>query len=207
MAITILHSKTPTAIYSSPGNYTVKLIIKNTSGTDSVIKTQFIVVGDKPVLNFSVNDSTGCVPVNVQFTDQSAEQLVKWEWDFGDGQTSSLQSPSHTYTIGGEFTVTLKAENSNGCSNVAARSGLIKVQSVPKVDFTYSAPPNCSTPVQVNFTNSSEGSAPLTYQWSFGMELLPQQRILLTFTPKQVLTLFVLQQQIHLAALIPSVIP
>jgi PKD repeat protein len=83
----------PTAIYSSPGNYTVKLIIKNTSGTDSVIKTQFIVVGDKPVLNFSVNDSTGCVPVNVQFTDQSAEQLVKWEWDFGDGQTSSLQSP------------------------------------------------------------------------------------------------------------------
>ncbi|QJX49097.1 PKD domain-containing protein [Hymenobacter taeanensis] len=52
----------------------------------------------------------------VQFTDQSQNVPTSWLWNFGDGTTSTLQNPSHQYTSGGTFTVTLTATNSSGSS-------------------------------------------------------------------------------------------
>ncbi|HQN90560.1 MAG TPA: PKD domain-containing protein, partial [Methanoregulaceae archaeon] len=70
--------------------------------------------------------TTGSKPLTVQFTDQSTGNPTSWSWTFGDGGTSSLQNPSHTYSRKGSFTVTLTATNANG-SDSLTRSKYIVV--------------------------------------------------------------------------------
>lgn len=77
-------------------------------------------VGDKitgcqvaPVTNFTANKTTSC-DGTIQFTDKSSSAPTSWAWDFGDGGTSTLQNPSHTYTTAGTFTVKLIATNAFG---------------------------------------------------------------------------------------------
>ena len=57
--------------------------------------------------DFVANLTSGEVPLTVQFTDLSTGDITAWNWDFGDGHTSELQSPSHTYTSIGMYTVSL----------------------------------------------------------------------------------------------------
>jgi PKD repeat protein len=64
------------------------------------------------------------MPLPVQFTDISTGTPTSWVWDFGDGSTSTTQSPSHTYTAAGTYTVKLTATNAGG-SNTVTRTGLI----------------------------------------------------------------------------------
>ena len=66
-----------------------------------------------PVANFSEISNSSCSGTK-QFTDCSFNSPTSWLWDFGDGNTSTLQNPSHSYTTNGSFTVTLKAINSYG---------------------------------------------------------------------------------------------
>ncbi len=58
----------------------------------------------------------------VTFTDQTLSdlQITSWAWDFGDGQTSSTQSPVHTYAKGGQYTVSLKVTTVNGQTSTAS---------------------------------------------------------------------------------------
>jgi len=62
----------------------------------------------------------------IQFTDQSTNNPTSWAWDFGDGQTSTVQNPSHTYASSGTFTVKLTATNSYG-SNPVTKNNMITV--------------------------------------------------------------------------------
>jgi PKD repeat protein len=69
-----------------------------------------------PEAQFSATPPYGCAPITVQFTDQSYshEPIVSWFWDFGDGTTSTLQNPNHTFPCG-VFDVKLVIVNQNGC--------------------------------------------------------------------------------------------
>ncbi|MBS1935778.1 MAG: PKD domain-containing protein, partial [Bacteroidetes bacterium] len=110
-------------------------------------------------------------PLPVQFSDNStagAGTIVSWSWDFGDGDTSALQNPSHTYTAAANFPVTLKIVNSVGCSNTLTNPGYIKIGSGVKAAFTTTSSSGCSTPITVNFSNVSTGPPTLTYKWDFG---------------------------------------
>ena len=64
----------------------------------------------KPTANFFTDITSGDAPLIVFFTDLS-ENSTEWHWDFGDGETSTEQSPSHTYTAAGTYTVTMVAIN------------------------------------------------------------------------------------------------
>lgn len=66
-----------------------------------------------PVADF-IADSTTICGGTVQFTDLSTGAPSSWAWDFGDGTTSNLQNPSHTYATTGTYTVSLNATNSQG---------------------------------------------------------------------------------------------
>src|SRR3954465_2103347 len=88
----------PTITYSQPGTYTVRLIVKNASGIDDEIKTDYITVFGSPSASFTANLTTACAPAAVQFTDHSTSppgsSVTSWQWDFGDGGTSTQQNPS-----------------------------------------------------------------------------------------------------------------
>ncbi|MCP4091798.1 MAG: PKD domain-containing protein, partial [Gammaproteobacteria bacterium] len=79
----------PGHTYSSVGYYTVSLTATNSYGSDTEVKTDYIVV-NTPVADFSGSPSNGTAPLNVSFTDQSQNNPTSWQWDFGDGGSSTL---------------------------------------------------------------------------------------------------------------------
>ncbi len=168
---TISYLQNPIATYFNPGSYTVKLVVKNANSADSVVKTQFITVNAAPTAKFGASDTTGCFPLPIQFTDSSiagSGTIATWQWDFGDGTLSSLQNPKHVYTGAGNFTVTLRVVNSNGCVKVFTRPSYIKISKGVKADFTYVSASACHPPTSVAFTNTSVGTGVVNYSWSFG---------------------------------------
>jgi len=113
-----------------------------------------------PFANFSSNLTSGYAPLSVQFTDLS-RNVDRWNWDFGDGSISNQQNPAHTYSIAGNYKVTLTVNNENGTES---RSETINVLAHP----VFSASPTSGkAPLTVNFTDHSTGS-PNSWNWTFG---------------------------------------
>jgi PKD repeat protein len=169
---TISFLQHPSVTYFNSGQYNIKLVVHDANGDSSVIiKSQYITVYAAPTVAFTGTPLTGCFPLPVNFTDQSTPgngTIVSWQWDFGDGASSSIQNPSHTYTASGNYNVTLRLTNSFGCVKVLAKSQYIKISSGVHADFSNSNPAACSTPVNINFQNLSTGTGTLSYQWRFG---------------------------------------
>jgi gliding motility-associated-like protein len=161
----------PTTTYFTPGTYTVTLTVSNTGGSNTITKTQYITVNDKPSVNFIASDSTGCFPLRVSFTDLSSAgtgSITNWDWDFGDGTNSTAQNPFHIYTAVGNYTVTLKVTNSGGCIKVISKPLYIKVSTGVFINFANTAPQLCHPPETINFTNLSTGPGTLSHTWLFG---------------------------------------
>jgi len=162
----------PTVTYTQPGTYTVRLIVKNASGIDDEIKTNYITVFASPTASFTANLTTACAPAAVQFTDHSTSppgsSITSWQWDFGDGGTSTQPNPTHTYTNTGFYTVTLQVTNSNGCKRIASIGRYIRIVSGVNVDFASLQPTTCQPPFLVNFQDQSSGPGTLSYSWNFG---------------------------------------
>src|SRR5262245_61787160 len=69
------------------------------------------------IADFTATPLLGVAPLAATFTDQSTGGAVAWNWSFGDGGTSSEQSPSHVYLLPGDYTVTLIVRNHEGATN------------------------------------------------------------------------------------------
>ena len=72
-----------------------------------------------PTASFTATPTTGVAPLTVNFSDTSTGGPTSWRWDFGDGQGSTAQNPSHVYSSPGTFTVTLTASNADGSSTAS----------------------------------------------------------------------------------------
>jgi gliding motility-associated-like protein len=164
--------KNPSTTYFTEGVYSVKLTVKNNSGTNTLTRSSLITLYGKPTPQFIVSDSTGCFPIRSQFTDLSGSSTgttnSKWFWDFGDGTQSTDQNPLHTYTSSGNFGVTIKVTNDKGCSNVLTKPAYIKTTNGVKSDFTNSMAGVCKPPFSISFSNKSTGPGTLSYLWDFG---------------------------------------
>ncbi len=79
-----------------------------------------------PVAEFTASPTSGAAPLQVQFTDLSTGQVNAWLWDFGDGFTSTLQNPTHTYALTGTFTVSFTVIGPGG-SNTEVKVDYIQV--------------------------------------------------------------------------------
>ncbi|WP_400190360.1 GEVED domain-containing protein [Hymenobacter sp. B81] len=106
-----------------------------------------------PVANFTSNYTSTCSNP-VQFTDQSLNAPTSWEWDFGDGATSTQQNPVHTYTASGVYNVSLTARNAFG-PNTVVKTAHVAV-TVPCLTY---CPSNGTTPnTWINTVTVSGGS-------------------------------------------------
>jgi len=108
-----------------------------------------------------------CPGVPVQFTDESVANIgsvVSWDWNFGDGTTSTDQHPVHTYALSGLYNATLTAMTSGGC--MATYSTTVNVNPFPQAGL--SAPPVChQTPTQ--FINTTLFPPTIgSWTWDFG---------------------------------------
>ena len=169
-------AQSPPHTYTAAGSYDVSLTVSNTGGSDTNTCVGCIVVTDPPppppevpTANFSATPTSGDTPLAVDFTDDSTGTIDDYAWTFGDGGTSSAQTPSHIYTLAGSYTVTLTVSNVSG-SDTMTCSGCIAVSDppppIPFADFT-ATPISGDTPLAVVFTDASSGIVD-SYAWDFG---------------------------------------
>jgi uncharacterized membrane protein len=83
-------------------------------------------IGTPPTADFTVDETSGAAPFEVQFTDLSTENPSVWEWDFGDLGMSTDQHPVYTYNEVGTYSVTLTARSASGADTVV-QADLISV--------------------------------------------------------------------------------
>ena len=86
------------------------------------------------VANFSASGTTVAVNTAVNFTDTSTNSPTSWYWDFGDGNISTVQSPSHTYTSGGKYNVGLTVAKASG-QNTKIVDRYMTITAAPSADF------------------------------------------------------------------------
>ena len=101
----------------SIGNHTLKATSTDNSGahtSDEIIITIVESSGNIPIANFIADITSGTAPLSINFTDQSENNPTSWQWDFGDGGSSTQSNPSYTYNAEGSYTVILIATNSIG---------------------------------------------------------------------------------------------
>lgn len=158
------NQQSPTHAYGAPGTYTVTFTIGG-AGQGSATTTQSITVNPAaPSAGFSANQTTIFRWESVTFTDSSSGVIDTRAWDFGDGGTSSDQSPSYTFNTDGTFTVTLTVSNVTGNSSATET---ITVQA-PSTGFSSSA---TTITVNDNVTFSNGTTGPYTgASWDFGGE-------------------------------------
>jgi choice-of-anchor B domain-containing protein len=128
----------PAVTYDLPGVYNVLLKISNAAGQSQAELSQLIEVGDKPSANFGFNASDE----NLIFTNLSVN-ASSYVWDFGDGTTSTEGNPTHSYSMEGNYEVTLSATNDCGTSAFSLTVPvLVSAQSVVRGEWVLTAAPN-----------------------------------------------------------------
>lgn len=160
-------AQNPVHTYTSYGNFTVTLIATNGFGcTDTIIKPDFITV-QRAAISINYLPVRGCVPYTIspQPVINSVDAITSYQWDFGNGATSSLQNPIYTYTSQGTYTVSLIITTSSGCSDTLIIPAAVTVGDKPVTNFSATPIPVCSRqPVQ--FTDLSAPSD--QWVWEFG---------------------------------------
>ena len=127
------------------------------AGWLTTVPTGTAVFGYRSVLSadFTAQPQSGLPPLTVQFTDLSTGDVLTRTWDFGDGITDTLESPTHTYTAAGVYTVSLTVSGLGGTDD-EIKAGYITVYEPVQADFTAS-PTSGVAPLTVVFTNTSTG--------------------------------------------------
>ena len=130
-----------------------------------LVNAQAAVVGATPVAPTAAFTGTpvgGCAPLAVSFTDASTGSATSWNWDFGDGGTSTLQNPSHTYAAAGVYDVSLTATNAAG-ANTLTRTGQVTVSAAPVAAVLEQNRPNPFNPItQIAFNLPRDTEVRLT---------------------------------------------
>ncbi|MFC1570024.1 PKD domain-containing protein [bacterium] len=151
---------------SEIGTHMMGVRVTDNRGKSDVHHFRLHVVDQFYQVDFSANPAEGIVPVTTQFANLSQGPINQYEWDFGDGTTSSLENPAHTYTEPGSYSVILKVTGEVG-SDSLIQSNLITVNPVPVVAKFGASPVTGIAPLAVQFTDSSTGDIN-TWLWSFG---------------------------------------
>ncbi|WP_406682473.1 PKD domain-containing protein [Shiella aurantiaca] len=116
----------PEVRYQEAGEYQVRLVASDNMGC-SQEKTITMRV-TQPQASFSVSQlSAECPPLIVNFTDNSDGDIASWQWSFGSSGQSNIESPSHAFTIPGNYQVALTVVDAAGCEHTKALEELIVV--------------------------------------------------------------------------------
>ncbi|HEX6332629.1 MAG TPA: PKD domain-containing protein, partial [Flavisolibacter sp.] len=152
-------------VYGSPGVYPVLLTVKDSYGCTDALTIPAAVTVTKPLAQFTVADTAFCTNTTVQFNNTSSGNNLQFNWNFGDGTTSTVASPAHSYTSAGIYTVTLIATDASGCKDTMVRTSFIHIVP-PLASFTMSDTASTCPPLMVDFVNTSVNYS--SVHWDFG---------------------------------------
>jgi PKD repeat protein len=162
----------PKHIYTTGGTKTITLRATRNypnGGSCTAVFTRTVEILAAPVSSFSTNAATlNCNPFTLEVT-ANATDAVNIEWNFGDddaeGNLAYGLKASHTYTKPGDYAVTAKAYNSQGCFSVSTQ--YVRITESPLAAFTPSATQICGTTANLSFKNETQyqGGDAVSYKW------------------------------------------
>lgn len=154
--------------YTTNGTFTVTEKVTDQYGCVSIDSTVAYVNAQVPVVNFYVPDTTICLGFEACFINTSTGLLLTYVWDFGDGDSSILAFPCHTYQSAGTYTVSLTCIDSNGCSSTLTKINYIIVGQVSVDFYATSLGTNCPPLEDTFFVSPLIPNGCGKYYWSFG---------------------------------------
>ncbi len=148
----------PFVVYNEPGFFDVTLMVSNSDGSDNLTLIQVIEVVETPVPDFEYEIEGE----SISFTNQTSTPADNYFWDFGDGNSSTEENPTHSYEEEATYTVILTIGNICGTFSVTKS---IDVFLPPTADFDVDTTYGCA-PMMVTFANNSSSNAD-EFLWTF----------------------------------------
>lgn len=166
------NQENPSHQYNAPGEYDVTFIISTDDGCADTIELPATAYS-MPTADFTIDPV--CLDNISNFADASVinpvagDAINDWSWDFGDGNTSAMQNPSHTYGSENSYSVSLTVATNYGCSDTYTTDAV--VWPLPQVDFS---PTDVCLDQVSNFqdlttiSNQYSNNSIVDWGWDFG---------------------------------------
>ncbi|RYF26365.1 MAG: PKD domain-containing protein [Flavobacteriales bacterium] len=169
----------PKHSYATSGTKTITLRatqVYPNGGSCTAIITKTVNVLAAPNATFTTNaGALNCGPFALQAA-ATGSNVVNVEWDFGDGSSATGINVNHTYVLPGDYTITAKTYNAQGCTSTSSQ--LIRISESPIAAFNPSISEICGTSGSASFSNQTTygGTDVVTYKWFVNGAFVSNQR-------------------------------
>lgn len=163
--------RNPKHLYQTPGLHPVTLIATDNNACKDTMVREISYFPVPPLIIVRPTKYIACVPEEITFTNLSVpiDETYDIRWDFGDGETGDLISPTHEYTREGIYNVKVEITSPIGCYISETFPNLITMKASPAADFRIDPEVINSLNPTAKFTDLSSGGATGWY-WDFGGE-------------------------------------
>ncbi len=151
---------------SAPAEYSIKLVATSGFGCKDSISKSFS-IAPLPMIDIVADPISGCQPLLVNFTNNSSigtGAITDFNFDFGDGNTSTAVSPSNVYQTPGSFVVVVDALSAAGCRDTLTLANPVDVLPKPVASFTFTPDEPSLLEPEIQFVNTSSPDA-VTFNW------------------------------------------
>ncbi len=157
----------PSYLYGTPGTKNVRLTVLDSKGCKKDTSKRFLWQPVPPLLIIQPSTFSGCTPGSIFFSNLSKpiDSTYSIKWTFGDGGTSSVISPTYSYSTPGTYSVSVEVTSPIGCKTSRSFKDWIKINQGTKADFEYSPQRISTFNNVVNFTDKSTFAT--RWQWFF----------------------------------------
>jgi gliding motility-associated-like protein len=152
---------------ASPAEYSIQLVATSAFGCKDSISKSFN-IAPKPLIDIVADPISGCQPLLVTFTNNSTittGTITQYNFDFGDGNTSTVMSPSNIYQTPNSYIVTIDALSDAGCRDTLVMANPIDVWPKPVAAFSFNPDEPSLLEPAIQFVNESSADA-TTFNWS-----------------------------------------
>jgi PKD repeat protein len=171
----LIRNQNPAHTYTNAGDFTATLTVTDDGGATASASVPIHAqsANRPPTVTVQATPRLGNAPLTVQFTSAASDPdggSLSYRWDFGDGQSSTAQNPSHLYNGSGDFTARLTVTDDKGAT--ASGEVTIKVDGAgqaPVVSITANPTSgNAPLTVQLNGSATDSDGQIVSYAWNFG---------------------------------------
>jgi len=135
---TTSNKQNPVHTFRYTGTYTVTLVVTDDDGATGKDTIEISVQTSPPSASASANPTSGEASLRVYFEGSATDSdgtIVSYHWDFGDGETSELQNPTHRYSDAGTYTATLTVTDNEGAKDTDTIKITVNEKSPPKINY------------------------------------------------------------------------
>lgn len=160
--------------FTQAGTYTVTLTVSDDDGALDTETVDITVATITPLASFTFSPSSGKAPLLITFDGSGSEDIdgtiSTYAWNFGDSTSGSGVSPTHTYTSGGNYTVTLTVTDNDGAQDVFSDTFTVSPPNVSPTSVINQSAVSGKAPLTISFDGSSSSDSDGTisnYSWDF----------------------------------------